>query len=248
MKQAPPLLRLNRILASAGLTSRRKADEWIKAGRVMVNGKLITQLGVRAIWGHDIISVDGNKIPGQPEKTYLMLNKPFGYITSLNDPGRRPLVIDLLKDIPQRIFPVGRLDFDSMGLLLLTNDGDWTYHLTHPSYRIPRTYKVTVADKIAPGAIKKLSRGVLLEDGPSGKANISLLHAGKNQSVLRITIYQGKTRQIRRMLEAVGYQVIHLIRIGFGTLALGDLKVGKYRHIEKEEIASLDLLTKQGLK
>ncbi|MCP4667050.1 MAG: rRNA pseudouridine synthase, partial [Deltaproteobacteria bacterium] len=136
--------RLNRILSSAGLTSRRKADEWIKSGRVMLNGRLVVEPGVRALWGIDRIQVDGQEIPRPSQRTYVMLNKPFGYICALSDPQGRPLVGDLLKDIPRRVYPVGRLDFDTLGLLLLTDDGEWAHRLTHPSYRVPRTYKVTV--------------------------------------------------------------------------------------------------------
>ncbi len=231
--------RLNRILSLAGLTSRRKADEWIKAGRVRVNNTLVTQAGSRAVWGRDTITVDGNKIPCPFDRIYLMLNKPFGYISSLSDPASRPVVTDLVRDIPQRLFPVGRLDFDSMGLLLLTNDGDLCYRLTHPRYRVPKTYKVIVAGRITPDAVNRLQKGVLLEDGPSGRSKVAVVVANEKQSVLRMTIYQGRTRQVRRMLEAVGYRVVHLIRIGFGTLELGNLKVREYRHLETEEIRSL---------
>jgi pseudouridine synthase len=194
---------------------------------------------MRAVWGRDLIKVDGDKIPGPSSRLYLMLNKPFGYICSLSDPKGRPIVTDLLKDIPQRVFPVGRLDFDTLGLLLITNDGDWAHHLTHPRYSIPRTYKVTVAGEMAPEALKALKKGVLLEDGPSGRSKVTLISRNQKQSLLRMTIYQGKSRQIRRMVAAVGYRVVHLIRTGFGTLTLGDLKIGEYRHLETEEVESV---------
>lgn len=138
------ILRINRILSEAGIASRRKADDLISAGRVMLNGKILRELGAKAEWGKDIIKVDGKEIPGPADKIYLMLNKPFGYVSTLSDPQGRPIVTDLLKEISQRIYPVGRLDFDSMGLLLLTNDGDFSFQLTHPKYHVPRTYKVTV--------------------------------------------------------------------------------------------------------
>ena len=231
--------RLNRIIAAAGLTSRRKADQWIKSGRVTVNNNLVTKPGICASWDRDLIKVDGERIPEPSSKLYLMLNKPFGYITSLNDPKGRPIITDLLKDVPQRVFPVGRLDFDSLGLLLITNDGDWAHHLMHPRYSIPRTYKVTVSGKIVPDAITALKRGVLLEDGPSGRSKVTLISCNQRQSLLRMTIYQGKSRQIRRMMEAVGYRVVHLIRIGFGNLTLGNLKIGEYRHLEAGEIESV---------
>jgi len=137
-------LRLNRILSLAGLCSRRQADQWILAGRVSVNGRVVREVGTKAFWGRDRILVDGKEISRPSRRLYLMLNKPFGTICTLSDPQGRPLVTDLLHDINERVYPVGRLDFDTMGLLLLTNDGEWAYRLTHPSYRIPRVYKVTV--------------------------------------------------------------------------------------------------------
>lgn len=234
--------RLNQILSLAGLTSRRKADELIKSGHITVNGRLITQLGVRAVWGSDLIEVDGKEISKPSERLYLILNKPFGYICSLNDPEGRPIVSDLLNGIPQRVYPVGRLDFDTLGLLPLTNDGEWAYRLTHPKYHVSRTYKATVAGRIADEAIDILKKGVKLEDGPSGRSKVTLITRNERQSVVRITIARGKTRQVRRMFEAVGYKVVHLMRIGLGKLKLGDLKVGEYRHLETIEVESMKKL------
>ncbi|NQT54851.1 MAG: rRNA pseudouridine synthase [Desulfobacteraceae bacterium] len=234
--------RLNQILSLAGLTSRRKADELIKSGRITVNGRLITQLGTRAVWGSDLIEVDGKEISKPSERLYLILNKPFGYICSLNDPEGRPIVSDLLSGIPQRVYPVGRLDFDTLGLLPLTNDGEWAYRLTHPKYHVSRTYKATVTGRIGDEAIDILKKGVKLEDGPSGRSKVTLITRNERQSVVRITIARGKTRQVRRMLEAVEYKVIHLMRIGFGNLKLGNLKVGEYRHLETIEVESMKKL------
>ncbi|MCP4667012.1 MAG: rRNA pseudouridine synthase [Deltaproteobacteria bacterium] len=171
-----------------------------------------------------------------------MLNKPFGYICALSDPQGRPLVGDLLKDIPQRVYPVGRLDFDTLGLLLLTDDGEWAHRLTHPSYRVPRTYKVTVAGRLTDKAVQALRKGVPLKDGAAGAAKVTVITRHEKQSVLRMTITKGKSRQIRRMLEAVEYRVIHLIRTGFGMLGLGSLKVGEYRLLETEEVATMKKL------
>jgi 23S rRNA pseudouridine2605 synthase len=234
--------RLNRILSSAGLTSRRKADEWITSGRVTIDGRLITDPGTKARWGVDRIEVDGQAIPDPSERLYVLLNKPFGYISSLSDPEGRPLAIDLLRDIQQRCYPVGRLDFDTLGMLLFTNDGELAHRLMHPSYRVPRTYKVKVAGEITKDAIHSLRRGIHLEDGLTGPSKVTLLRRDPGQSIIRMTIMQGKHRQVRRMLEAVGYRVVHLVRIGFGNLSLGDLKVGQYRHLDKEEIESLNRL------
>ena len=235
-------MRLNRILSLAGLTSRRRADQWIEAGRVAVNGRKVTTPGTRAFWGRDAILVDGRPVPAPSARTYLVLNKPFGYVSSLRDPEGRPVITDLLKDVPQRVYPVGRLDFDSLGLLLLTNDGEWAHRLAHPRYRVPRTYKATVAGDITDHALGRLERGVDLEDGFSGPSRIALVSRTSRQSIVRITITRGRTRLVRRMFEAAGYRVVHLIRIGFGSLSLGNLRVGAYRHLETEEIASLKKL------
>ena len=155
--------RINKILSLAGLSSRRKADELIKAGRVMLNGHTVKKLGSRAIWGKESISVNGKEIPGPSERIYLMLNKPFGYISSLNDPEGRPVAVDLLKDVTERVYSVGRLDFDSLGLLLFTNDGEFSHRLTHPRYHVPRIYKVTVKGLISEDALKSLRNGVQLD-------------------------------------------------------------------------------------
>ena len=234
--------RLNRILSLAGITSRRKADDLIKSDRVMVNGRLVKEPGVRAIWGSDRICVDGQEIPKPSERLYLMLNKPFGCVSSLSDPQGRPVVTELLRDIPQRVYPVGRLDFDTLGLLLFTNDGEWAHRMTHPRYRVPRTYKVTVTGAIADESLSLLQKGIPLEDGFTYHSKVTLVSRNERQSVLRMTITQGKSRQVRRMLEAVGYSVVHLIRIGFGKISLGNLKVGEYRYLEKQEVEEMKKL------
>jgi pseudouridine synthase len=190
--------------------------------------------------------VDGRDIAGPGERTYVLLNKPFGYVSSLKDPQGRPVVTQLLRDIRERVYPVGRLDFDSLGLLLFTNDGEWAHRLMHPRYRVPRTYKVTVGGEVTEETLLRLRTGVRLEDGRSYHAQAALLGRGKDQSVLRITITQGKSRQVRRMLDVLGYQVIHLIRTRFGGLSLGDVKVGRYRHLTPEEVGNLARLV--GLK
>lgn len=235
-------MRINRILSLTGITSRRKADALIKSGRVMVNGRLVKEPGSRAIWGTDCICVDGQEIQKPSERLYVMLNKPFGYMTSLSDPQGRPLVTDLLKEIPQRLYPVGRLDFDTLGLLLFTNDGEWAHRMTHPRYRVPRTYKVTVAGRINDESIGLLQRGVQVKDGSICRSKVKLVSRNKKQSILKMTITQGKSRQVRRMIEAVGYVVVHLIRTDFGRITLGDLKVGEYRYLETTEVEEMKKL------
>lgn len=231
--------RINRILSLAGVTSRRKADEFIQGGRVVLNGQRIYELGTKAVWGTDSIKLDGNEIPGPSDRIYLMLNKPFGYITSLSDPEGRPVVTDLIKDIRHRLYPVGRLDFDSIGLLLLTNDGDFSYRLTHPGYHVSRTYKVTVDGRVNEETLRKLRDGVQLDDGFSGTSKAGLLRQSGPRSTIRITVTQGRNRIVRRMVEAAGCKVIQLMRTGFGGLELGNLKIGKYRYLTPEETAGL---------
>jgi 23S rRNA pseudouridine2605 synthase len=239
-KNKPPRAqRINRILSLAGLASRRGADEFIKSGRVMVNGRIVREVGSQAIWGMDSIQVDGHEIPEPFERIYLMLNKPFGYISALSDPAGRPIVTHLLKDVGERVYPVGRLDFDSLGLLLFTNDGEWAHRLTHPKYHVTKTYKVTVEGKISGEALNSLRKGVRLEDGPTGPSKTTFLQQDGRKSLIRMTITTGKSRLVRRMLEAVGYRVVHLIRTGFGVIELGSLKIGDYRHLEPDEVRAM---------
>ena len=231
--------RLNKVISTAGLASRRTADDWIRDGRVSVNGRTVTDLGTTVDPGKDRVAVDGREIPSAPSLIHIMLNKPFGYICTLKDPEGRPVVTDLLPDIPVRVYPVGRLDFDTLGLLLLTNDGPFAQRLTHPSYQVPRTYKATVSGYLTDEAMFALRNGIDLEDGPSGPSRVMIVSRTNRQSTVRITIKQGRSRQIRRMLEGVGYLVIHLMRTGFGPLNLGDLKLGQYRQLDEEEVSSL---------
>lgn len=232
-------LRLNRILSLAGAASRRKADELIKAGRVTVNSKVVSEAGTKAVWGKDSIKLDGEELKSPSARIYVLLNKPFGYVTTMRDPEGRPVVSDLLKGIGERLYPVGRLDFDTLGLLILTNDGDLAHRLAHPRYRVPKTYKVTVEGSITDETLEKLREGVPLEDGFSGPSKVTPLQRSAGRSVIRMTITRGKSRLVRRMLEATGNRVIHLLRIGFGVLELGDLKVGKYRFLEVQEVEAL---------
>ena len=231
-------MRINKILSAAGVASRRQADELIASDRVTVNGEPIRTPGAAAVWGADRICVDGREIPAPAHPLYLMLNKPFGVISALKDPEGRPVVTDLLRDVEERVYPVGRLDFDSLGLLLLTNDGEFAHRMTHPRHRVPRTYKVTLEGTIQDEEIERVRAGVPLKDGPSGPAGVTLLQRKAGRSVLRMTIHIGRTRIVRRTFEAVGFPVVQLIRIGFGPLVLGDLKVGAHRHLSEDEVAA----------
>jgi 23S rRNA pseudouridine2605 synthase len=237
--------RLNKIIAMAGIASRRHADELITSGMVMVNGKVETRAGSKAIWGIDSITVEDRPIPNPPKKIYLMLNKPFGYVSTLHDPEGRPVVRDLIKNIRERVYSVGRLDFDSSGLLILTNDGELTFRLMHPRFHIPRTYKAIVEGYISNTSVKRLEKGIFLDDGPTNPAQVKTINRQQGRSVLRITIFEGRSREIRRMFKAVGHKTLKLIRIGYGSLFLGDLKVGKYRYLKNIEVR--DLLTSVGI-
>ena len=233
-------IRINRYIALCGLSSRREAEKLILSGRVKINGRTIKKLTIRINPESDKVEVDGEIIEIQREKIYLMLNKPFGYICSRKDPMGRPTIYELLNGRYRNLFSIGRLDFDSLGLLLLTNDGKLCYSLTHPRFAIPRTYKVVINKTIKDSAIERLKRGgIILKDGESPPVKISLLEIKRKRSILRITIRSGRNRIVRRIFEALGYRVIHLIRIGFGPIQLGDLKVGQYRRLTPKEIGML---------
>lgn len=225
-------VRLNKYIRDLGVCSRRKAEDLIREGRVEINGRVVCDLSFMVRPYKDVVRVDGRVLTLGQQKIYGILNKPFGVVSTLRDPEGRPCVGELLRPIGVRVFLVGRLDFDTMGLLPFTNDGEWAHRLLHPKYHIPRTYKVTVKGRITDDAIRILQSGVPLSDGPTQGSKVEFIGADQRRSILRITIFEGRNRQVRRMFEALGYEVVHLIRIGFGPLHLGDLKVGEYRLIE----------------
>ncbi|MDI6800654.1 MAG: pseudouridine synthase [Thermodesulfovibrionales bacterium] len=230
--------RLQRILAQMGIASRRKAEELIIEGRVTVNGK-VADLGMKADLAKDYIKLDGKLLTKPEPKVYLMFNKPIGVLTTLTDPEGRPTVKDFLKGIKYRVFPVGRLDYDSEGLLLITNDGDFAQSILHPSKKISKTYVVKVKGIIGGNEIEKLRHGVRLEDGWTAPAKVKKLRESENNSWVEISIHEGRKRQIRRMLEKVGHLVIKLRRVAINGLKLGDLKTGEIRRLTPEEIKEL---------
>ena len=234
--------RLNKVIAMSGIASRRKADELISLGRVMVNNKVVTMAGTKVIQGIDSIIVDGKALSNVQQKIYVILNKPFGYISTLNDPHGRPIILDLLKDVKKRIFPIGRLDFDSQGLLILTNDGQLAFRLMHPKFHIPRTYKIIINGYLSNKSAVRLEKGIALDDGLTHPAHVRIIKRDKDRSTVRITIFEGRSREIRRMFEVLGHKTIKLIRTGYGNLVLGDLKVGKFRHIKELELKTLKTL------
>lgn len=232
--------RLQKIIAAAGITSRRAAEELILAGRVMVNDVVVTELGAKADPLTDRIAVDGRLVKPAETLYYVLLHKPAGYVTSLKDPQGRQLVTELVKDVNARLYPVGRLDYNSEGLLLLTNDGAWANRLMHPRHQVDKEYHVRVRGKVDLQQIKRLSEGVELEDGPVSGATVRLLKADQNNDWLSITIREGRNRQVRRMCAAVGLSVVRLRRIRYGNLTLGGLKPSEYRLLTPQEAAELD--------
>ena len=230
--------RIQKILASRGLCSRRKAEEWIAAGRVTCNGTVCT-LGDSADPDTDQLLVDGDPIPSMGSYIYIMLNKPKGYVTTLSDEKGRKNAAQLVSDCGQRVYPVGRLDMDSEGLLLFTNDGEFANRFMHPSHRIKKVYRVSVAD-CCENAVTKLARPINLDGYWIRKPEITVLSIDEEgYGELLVTIHEGRNRQVRRMCAAAGMKVRRLVRISEGGLTLGDLPAGKWRHLTREEVAAL---------
>ena len=229
--------RLQKLIAQSGLCSRRKAEELLTTGRVTVDGA-VASLGDKADPTVQTIAVDGAVLHLEEEKVYLMLHKPRGYVTTLSDEKGRKTAADLVSDCGVRVYPVGRLDMDSEGLLLFTNDGDFMQALTHPKHQVDKHYEVTVTGELR-NAAARLAAVEDLEGEPIIPAQVTLLKEGGGQALLQVIIHQGKNRQIRRMCAQVGLQVKRLRRVGEESLTLGDLPAGKWRYLTKEEIAAL---------
>ena len=234
-------IRLQKILSQAGVASRRAAEGLIAEGRVTVNGQIVREMGTKADPMHDDIRVDGRRIKPAERLRYILLYKPAGYVTTRSDPQRRPTVIDLLQGVKEYVYPVGRLDYDTEGLLLLTNDGDLTVRLTHPRHGVERTYEARVAGMPDEAALERLRRGIPLDGRRTLPAEVSLLNKRRNagDGVLAITIREGRNRQVRRMLEAVGHPVKKLIRVGIGPLSDRGLKPGRWRELRRDEVEKL---------
>jgi 23S rRNA pseudouridine2605 synthase len=233
--------RLQKALSQAGVASRRAAEKLIAEGRVSVNGKTVLTMGVKVDPGKDEIRVDGRRIKRASRLRYILLNKPAGYVTTRSDPQRRRTVLDLLAGVREYVYPVGRLDNDTEGLLLLTNDGELAARLTHPRHGVARTYEARVAGMPDREAIDRLRTGIPLDGRRTGPADVVLLNEGRRDrdGVLRLTIREGRNRQVRRMCEAVGHPVQHLKRTRFGALSDRKLKPGEWRELGPQEIANL---------
>jgi 23S rRNA pseudouridine2605 synthase len=229
--------RLQKILAKAGLASRRNAEELIRQGKVTVDGKVVTEMGFRADPDLQVIAFEGRLLFPEEKKIYLLLNKPRGYVTTLHDPQGRPIVTSLLTGITSRVFPVGRLDFDTEGALILTNDGDFAQRILHPSFEIERTYQATVRGLPAREKITQLEEGIELEGQKTWPARISIIAQKSTTTTLEITIHEGRKRQVRMMFQAIGHRVLALKRIAYGGLRLGDLPTGHYRQLTPADLA-----------
>jgi len=231
-------IRLQKYIAEAGIASRRNAEQMISDGRVKVNGKTVTELGTK-VTDADEVSVDGEVIHKSNKKLYIMLNKPVGYVTTVSDDRDRPTVMELLSDINERVYPVGRLDFNTEGLLLLSNDGDFTYKVTHPKHNLDKTYHVWVTGKAKPNAIRLLENGVVIDGKKTAPAKVDIMETSKSSAVLSITIHEGRNRQVRKMCKEVGFRVIALRRVSEGCLILGNLPLGKWRHLNPNEVSAI---------
>jgi len=232
--------RIQKIIAKCGIASRRAAEQMMRDGRVSLNGVIITQPGMKADASRDIIRVDGGLISGDAvSPVYLMLNKPPGYVVTLKDPQNRPIVTDLLRGVSERVFPVGRLDYDSEGLLLMSNDGDFSNMVQHPSFKIPKTYMVKVKGNLTKRDIEAIRKGAMLEDGSFKPIWAAMEKSNKKSCWVELTILEGRNRIIRRFFDSIDHPVARLIRTALGDISLGDLRTGEYRYMQKKEVKGL---------
>jgi 23S rRNA pseudouridine2605 synthase len=229
--------RVQKVLANAGVASRRAVEELISAGRVSING-VPARLGQRIDPSKDEVEVDGSRVPLRADLVYYLINKPRGVVATADDPQGRPTVLELL-DAPARVWPVGRLDVDTEGALIVTNDGDLTHRLTHPSFGVPKTYLARVKGHIGSSALKSLAKGVALDDGPTAPARVHLVGKTGGSSLVEIVISEGRNRQVRRMFDAVGHPVIELARTAIGSLEIGRLRPGTLRRLSPVEVQGL---------
>jgi len=232
--------RLQKIISRYGIASRRTAEQMMRDGRVSVNGMTITQPGMKVDASRDEIRVDGGLISGDAvSRVYLILNKPKGYVVTLKDPQNRPIVTDLLRDVPERVFPVGRLDYDSEGLLLMSNDGDFSHMVQHPAFKMPKTYMVKVRGNLTKSDIEAIRKGAMLEDGNFKPVWATLEKSNRKSSWVELTILEGRNRIIRRFFDSTDHPVARLIRTSIGDIGLGELESGEYRYMHKREVESL---------
>ncbi|MBP3389326.1 MAG: rRNA pseudouridine synthase [Clostridia bacterium] len=232
------VIRLQKFLSERGIASRRKAEELIEAGKVKVNGRPV-KLGDKVDPYKDVVTVGGKRVGSAESPTYILLNKPRGYITTMSDEQGRKCVADLLKDVGARVFPVGRLDRESEGLLLCTNDGDFANAMMHPSAHVPKNYRVTLRSEITDEQLNRFHDGVMLDGRKTAPADIFVISEEPGRTVVEIVLYEGRNRQIRRMCEMMGLEVIRLRRVAMGGVKLGMLPAGKWRHLDPKEVKAL---------
>mgnify|MGYP005777611533 FL=1 len=233
--------RLQKFIANQGICSRRKAEEYITSGRIKVNGNVIMELGTKIDPNKDVVEVDGKKISNiAGKKVYILLNKPIGYVTTTRDQFNRNTVLDLV-NVKEKVLPVGRLDMYTSGAIILSNDGDFIYKITHPKYEVEKTYNVTLKGQVTDEEIEQLKNGVQIENYVTGKAKVKILRIDKEKDLSRveIIIHEGKNREVRKMCEAIGRKVLALHRTKIGNISVKDLRLGTWRYLKPNEIKSL---------
>lgn len=234
--------RLQKYLANSGIASRRKAEEYILAGKVKVNGEVVAELGTKVNPDKDVIEFEGKRVNNDKKKVYVLLNKPIDYVTTVKDQFNRNTVVDLVKNAGNNLLPVGRLDMYTSGALILTNDGDFIFHVTHPKHEVEKTYTVTLRGKVTNEDVESLRQGVIIDEEyktKPAKVRIMKIDEEKNLSRLEIVIHEGKNRQVRKMCEAIGRKVIALHRSKIGNIDVKDLKIGQWRYLTKKEVDML---------
>ena len=233
-------IRLQKVLAQAGVASRRAAEDLIFRGRVEVNGSVVKEQGRRVDPVHDVIRVDGARIPPQAQHLYVVMNKPRGVVSTMEDPHGRPALQEFVVAFTEeRLFHVGRLDAETEGLLILTNDGEFSQRMMHPSFEVPKVYLAEITGVITEASLKNLRKGITLEDGPVLPDKVELIQRGADRSLVRVTLHEGRNRIVRRMFDEIGQPVRQLSRIAIGPVRLGELKPGTLRELTREELGSL---------
>jgi 23S rRNA pseudouridine2605 synthase len=233
------LIRLQKLLAQSGVASRRACEELMLAGRVEVDGDVVTRLGTKVDPRSAVVRVDGHRLPPISDSVYLALNKPRGVVSTMSDPHGRPSLADALGDRTERLFHVGRLDTDTEGLILLTNHGELAHRLAHPSYGVDKTYVAQVLGVVKPATVRRLLAGVELDDGPAAADTLVVKSTYAGRSIVELSLHEGRNRIVRRMLDAVGHPVEQLTRTAFGAVRLRDLKVGGSRELSRDELGAL---------
>ena len=233
------LIRINKYLSVCGITSRRGADNLIAEGRVTVNDQTLTERGAVVDTDTDTVKVDGVEATPVEQMVYVVLNKPAMTMTTLYDPFKRRTVVDYLKNLPQRVYPVGRLDYDAEGVLLLTNDGDLAFRLAHPRYQVPKIYEAQVEGRFLKESADKIKRGIKLEDGATGRAKVLILGYTAEQTRIRLILTEGRKREVKQLCRSVGHPVKRLRRVEFAGIQLKTLKIGQFRHLSRDEVNRL---------